>query len=75
MYRVIDMQGHTMYECVARTNAMQFAEKHGYNRNLPQNRQNVYIIKVRENYVRTPMRCKQTKRTWDMKENVRNDYV
>ena len=75
MYRVIDVYGRTMYECVARTNAVQFAEKHGYNRDLPQNRQNVYIIKVRENYVRTPMKCKSTKRTWDMKTNVRNDYV
>lgn len=64
-----------MYECVARANAMQFAEKHGYDMNLPENRQNIFIIKVRENYVRTPMRCKQTKHTWDMKENVRNDYV
>lgn len=75
MYRVIDVHGRTMYECVARANAMQFAEKHGYDMNLPENRQNIFIIKVRENYVRTPMRCKQTKHTWDMKENVRNDYV
>jgi hypothetical protein len=75
MYKVIDMYGQTMYESVARTNAMQFAEKHGYDRNLPENRQNVYIVKVRENYVRTPMRCKSTKSTWDMKTNVRNDYV
>lgn len=75
MYRVIDMQGHTMYECVARTNAISFAEKHGYDRNLPENRQNIFIIKVRENYVRTPMKCKSTKSTWNMKENVRNDYV
>lgn len=75
MYRIIDVYGRTMYESNARTNAMQFAEKHGYDRNLPENRQNVYIVKVRENYVRTPMKVKHKKPTWDMKVNVRNDYV
>lgn len=70
MYQVINHKGILgVFE--TRKNALTLAISKGYNESIPAKLNNVYIMKVRENYVRTPMRCKHTRPTWDMKNNAR----